>query len=87
MGHVVCHNPTLKECEDEAHTLEMGTWESSMTPETSKFDCKGQNTLHWNVLYIIRKLSKCRCRKWARMGHLDICSTSYGKEKGRESNW
>jgi hypothetical protein len=21
------------------------------------------------------------------MGHLDICSTSYGKKKGRESNW
>jgi hypothetical protein len=32
--------------------------------------------------YIIRKLSKCRCRKWARMGHLDIYSTSYGKNKG-----
>jgi len=30
---------------------------------------------------------KCRCRKWACMGHLDICSTSYGKKKGRESNW
>jgi len=21
------------------------------------------------------------------MSHLDICSTSYGKKKGRESNW
>jgi hypothetical protein len=21
------------------------------------------------------------------MGHLDICNTSYGKKKGRESNW
>jgi hypothetical protein len=30
---------------------------------------------------------KLRCRKWARMSHLDICSTSYGKKKGRESNW
>jgi hypothetical protein len=38
------------------------------------------------VFYIIEKLSKCRYRKWARMGHLDICSTSYGKKKGRESN-
>jgi len=46
-----------------------------------------KNTLHWGFLYIIGKLSKCRCRKWARMGHLDICSTSYGKKKGRESNW
>jgi hypothetical protein len=37
--------------------------------------------------YIIGKLSKCRCLKWARMGHLDICNKSYGKKKGRESNW
>jgi len=29
-----CGNPTLKECEDETHTLEMGTWESSRIPET-----------------------------------------------------
>jgi hypothetical protein len=65
----------------------MGTWESSGTPETSEFDCKGQNTLHWGVLYIIEKLLKCRCRKWARMSHLDIFSTSYGKKKGWESNW
>jgi hypothetical protein len=30
---------------------------------------------------------KCRCLKWARITHLDICSTSYGQKKGRESNW
>jgi len=30
---------------------------------------------------------KCRCRKWPRMDHLDICSTSYGKKKGQKSNW
>jgi hypothetical protein len=60
----------------------MGTWESSETPETLEFDCKGQNTLHWGVLYIIGKLLKCRCRKWARMSHLNIWSTSYGKKKG-----
>jgi hypothetical protein len=89
MGHknLWCRNPTLRECEDETHTPEMGTWESSGTPETSKFDCKGQNTLHWGIFYIIRKLSKCTCRKWTRMSHLDIFSTSYGKMKGRESNW
>jgi len=65
----------------------MGTWESSGTPKISEFDCRGQNTSHWNVFYIIGNLSKCRCRKWARMGHLDICSTRYGKKKGRKSNW
>ncbi len=30
---------------------------------------------------------KCKCRKWPRMSHLDICNTSYGRKKGRESNW
>ncbi len=86
MFYEECCNFTLRECEDETHTPEMGTWESSGTPETSEFNCRGQKTLPWGVLYIIEKLSKCRCRKWARMGHLDICSTSYGKKKGRESN-
>ncbi len=33
-----CHNPTLKECEDETYTPEIGTWEFSWTPETSQFD-------------------------------------------------
>jgi len=27
------------------------------------------------------------CPKWPRMNYLDICSTSYGRKKGRESNW
>jgi len=64
----------------------MGTWKSSETPEISEFDCRGQNTSHWGVLYIIGKLLKCRCRKWPRMDHLNMCSTSYGKKKGHESN-
>jgi len=42
----ICRNPTLRECEDETHTPEMGIWESFGTPETSEFDCKGENTLH-----------------------------------------
>jgi hypothetical protein len=79
--HYQCRNSILRECEDETHTPEMGTWESSETLETSEFDCRGQNTSHWGVLYTIGKLSKCRCRKWTRMSHLDICSTSYDKKK------
>jgi hypothetical protein len=43
--------------------------------------------LPWSILHIIGKLPKCRCWKWPRMSHLDICSTSYGQKKGRESNW
>jgi hypothetical protein len=73
-----CRNPTLRECEDETHTPEMGTWESYGTLESSEFVYKGQNTLHWGVLYIIGNLSKCKCRKWARLSHLDIFSTGYG---------
>jgi hypothetical protein len=30
---------------------------------------------------------KRRYRKWPRIGHLNICSPSYGQKKGRESNW
>ncbi len=32
--------PLLEECEDDIYTPEMGTWESSMTPKTSEFDCR-----------------------------------------------
>jgi hypothetical protein len=39
-----CRNSTLKECEDDTHTPEMGTWESSGIPKNSELDCKGQNT-------------------------------------------
>jgi hypothetical protein len=77
----------LEECEDDTHIPEMGTWESFGTLETSEFDCKGQNTSPWGVLHVIENLLKCRCRKWPRMSHLDICSINYGKKKGRESNW
>jgi hypothetical protein len=79
--------PLLEECEDDTPTPEMGTWESSGTLETSKFDCKGQNTSPWGVLHAIGKLLKFRCRKWPRMSHLDICNTSYSKNKDQESNW
>jgi len=79
--------PYLRECENETHTPEMGTWESFGTPKISEFDCRGQNISHWGVFFIIGKLLKCRCWKWLCMDHLDIYSTSYGKKKGRESNW
>jgi hypothetical protein len=65
-----CCNPTLRECEDEIHTPEIGTSESSVTLEASEFDCRGQNTSHRGVLYIIGKLSKCRCQKWTSVAHV-----------------
>ncbi len=78
--------PLWGKCEVATHTPENGTWESSGTPENSELNCKGQNTLHWGVIYIVGKVSKCRCLKWPHMSHLDICSTIYGWKKGRESN-
>jgi hypothetical protein len=61
--------------------------ESSGTPECSELDSKGQNTLHWGVLGVIEKVLKRKYRKCPLIGHLDICSPSYGQKKGRESNW
>jgi hypothetical protein len=80
-------NPTLKECEDDTHTPEMGTWESSGTPENSELDCRGQNTSPRDVLYTVGKVLKLNCWKWPRMSHLDICNISYVQKKGRESKW
>jgi hypothetical protein len=79
--------PLLEECEDDTHTPQMGTWESYGTLKILELDCKSKNTSTWGVLHVIRKLLKCRCWKWPRMNHLDICRTSYGKKKGRESKW
>jgi hypothetical protein len=61
--------------------------ESSGSPECLEFDSRDQNTSHWGVLGVIGKVLKRRYRKWPRIGHLDICSPSYGQKKGRESNW
>jgi len=73
--------------EDETPTLKVGDLESSGTPERLEFDSRGQNTSHWGVLGVIGKVLKFRCPKCPRIGHLDICSPSYGQKKGRESNW
>jgi len=86
MGESVT-TPLWAKCEDETHTPKSGNLESSGTPENSELDCSGQKTLHWSVLYTVGKVLKCRCPKWPRMSHLNICSPSYGQKKGRESNW
>jgi hypothetical protein len=43
--------------------------------------------LTWIYIYIIGKILKWRCLKWACITHLDIWNTSYGQKKGQESNW
>jgi hypothetical protein len=71
---------------------ELPCWElesrkAKRTPKFLERDCKGQNSLPWCFFYIIEKLLKRRCLKWAYIAHLDICNTSYGQKNGRESNW
>jgi len=68
-------------------TPKSGNLESSGTLATSELDNRRKNTSIWVVLYIVEKFLKCRCPKWPRMSHLDICNPSYGQKKGRESNW
>jgi len=65
----------------------VGDLESSGTPECSELDSKAQNTSHWGVLGVIRKILKRRYRKWPRIGNSDICSPSYRQKKSRKSNW
>ncbi len=65
----------------------VGDLESSGTSECLEFDSKAQNYSHWGVLDVIGKVLKRKYRKWPRIGHLDICSPSYGQKKGRESDW
>jgi hypothetical protein len=65
----------------------VGSWSPERTLESSERNCKGQNSLLWGVLYIIGKILKCRCLKWAHMAHLDIWNISYRQKKGQESNW
>jgi hypothetical protein len=68
---------------------ELPFWEleSQWTPESSEGNYKGWNPLDWRVLYIIEKLLKRRCLKWAHMTHLDIWNTSYGRQGVKLTVW
>jgi hypothetical protein len=83
-SHSIVVTPLWAKCEGEAHTPKSGKLESSGTPENSKRKCRGQISLHLGALGVIGKVLKCRCPKWPRMSHLDICSPSYGQKKGRD---
>jgi hypothetical protein len=85
--NTIVTTPLWGKCEVATHTPENGSSEFSETPKNSEDNCRGQNTLHWGVIYIVEKVLKFRCPKWPCMGHLDIYSPSYGQKKGRESNW
>jgi hypothetical protein len=74
--------PLWVKWEDETPTPKVGDLESPGTPECLEFDSRDQNTWHWGVLGVIEKVLKCRCPKCPRIGHLDICSPSYGQKMG-----
>jgi hypothetical protein len=82
-----CHNPTFGRVWGQHSFLKWGLGSLLGLPKIQSSIAGGQSTFPWSFLHVIGKLLKCRCRKWSRMSHLDICSTTYGKKKGRESNW
>jgi hypothetical protein len=74
---VTFHTPgSAKECEgmNPRTPKELPLWEleSRWTPESSQGNCRNQNPMDWGVIYIIGKLLKRKCLKWAHMTHLDI---------------
>ncbi len=69
------------------NTCKVGDLESFGTPACLELDSKAQITSNWDVLGVNGKVLKRRYRKWPCIGHLDICSPSYGQKKGRELNW
>jgi hypothetical protein len=87
-SHIPCRNPTLREvwgCHSHSRKWDLGVLRNSR-----KLRTRLQGSKHLTLrcfLYCLKKVLKWRCSKWPRMSHLDICSTSYGWKKGRESNW
>jgi hypothetical protein len=77
-GLSVCVKPTLPK---------VGTWSPPGLPKIQSSSWRAKTPCIGGVLGVIRKVLKCRCLNWPRIGHLDICSPSYGQKKGRESNW
>jgi hypothetical protein len=72
---------------DSEETFHFENLESQWTFEFSKGNCRGQNPMDGEIFYIIGKLLKHRCPKWACMTHSDIWKSNYGQKKGQESNW
>jgi hypothetical protein len=87
-AHLLCHNPTLAKCGGEAQHLEkVRIWSPSGLPNVQSSTARPK-TLRIEVFLVsLEKVLKRRYRKWPRIGHLNICSPSYGQKKGRESNW
>jgi hypothetical protein len=89
---ITSHVPgSIGECGEWTFTFpsELPFWEleSQWTLKPLESNLSSQNPLNWDVPYIIEKLLKCRCLKWAHMTRLDTCNTSYGQKKGRKPHF
>jgi hypothetical protein len=62
------------------------SWNPKWIFKSSEHDWSGQNPSAQRITYIIEKLLKLKCLKWAPIAHLDIWNTSYDEQKGWESN-
>ncbi len=65
----------------------MGIWSPPGLPNVQSSTARGKTPCIGVFLVSLEKVLKRRYLKWPRIGHLDICSPSYGQKKGRESNW
>jgi hypothetical protein len=65
----------------------VGSWSPKWTLGSSECNFKGKYSFYGKIIYIIGKLLKHKCLKWAHIAHLDIWNKSYEQKKGRESNW
>jgi len=87
LGQQKCRNPTLRQMWGwNSHSQK---WELGILRDSQNFRARLQGSKHLTLRcsFYVGKVLKCRCRKWPRMSHSDICSTSYGRKKGWESNW
>jgi hypothetical protein len=64
-----------------------GSWSPKWTLKSSECDCRGQNPSVQRVFYIIRKLLKLRCLKWAHLTHLDISNANYERPTVKLTIW
>jgi len=77
--HLYCRNPILRQVWGwDSHSQK---WELGVLRNSRNFKVRLQKSKH------LGKVLKCKWQKWPHMSHSDIYSTSYGRKKGRESNW
>jgi hypothetical protein len=84
----ICCNPTLAQCGGEAQHLEkVRIWSPPGLPNVQSSTARPKTPRIEVFLMSLERSWNVDVEKWPRIGHLDICSLSYGQKKGRKSNW